>query len=161
MVTFLRLAACLILAHLPQIASLRQMVHDGQFQPDYILRVTHQVASIACRTRLSALANGRSSFSRNKISLNHKSLLSFVFTFCLLEQEHHQDRRSIYGRTKPHGWGYTMIWTQRILRWYRESFSQWVQKVISLTNFSKALAWSKPICCSLLRWDTTGKSMAD
>ena len=59
MFAFLGFIACLILTSLPQIAALRQIIHDEGFQPDYVLRVTQQEVSIACRTKFTALINGR------------------------------------------------------------------------------------------------------
>lgn len=37
---------------------LRQVRHNVNFQPDYVLRVTEQTIAAACRTRLSAVVNG-------------------------------------------------------------------------------------------------------
>lgn len=59
MVMALYFVACLTLTALPQIMALRQSVHDKLFQPDYVLRITQQEALLACRTRLSALINGK------------------------------------------------------------------------------------------------------
>ncbi|KAJ9257400.1 hypothetical protein DTO207G8_2154 [Paecilomyces variotii] len=47
-----------ILATLSGVHSLRQVVHDESFQPDFILRVSSKEAPIACRTRLTAVVNG-------------------------------------------------------------------------------------------------------
>lgn len=55
---FLGLVAYLTLIPFPGATALRQIVHDENFQPNYILRVTHKEVSIACRSRLTALVNG-------------------------------------------------------------------------------------------------------
>ncbi|KAL2834368.1 L-ascorbate oxidase [Aspergillus cavernicola] len=36
----------------------RQMVHDSRFQPHYILRITQETVSVACKERPSVLVNG-------------------------------------------------------------------------------------------------------
>jgi hypothetical protein len=51
-------ALCYILSALPSATGLRQVRHDVNFQPDYVLRVTQQTIAVACRTRLSAVVNG-------------------------------------------------------------------------------------------------------
>ncbi|OKL61583.1 hypothetical protein UA08_03264 [Talaromyces atroroseus] len=46
-----------LLASLPLATALRQVMHDSSFQPDYVLRITGETISVACRTRASAVVN--------------------------------------------------------------------------------------------------------
>ncbi|EEA25167.1 hypothetical protein TMatcc_006611 [Talaromyces marneffei ATCC 18224] len=46
-----------LLAMLPLIMALRQVRHDSNFKPDYVLRITAENITTACRTRLSAVVN--------------------------------------------------------------------------------------------------------
>jgi hypothetical protein len=51
----------ILLAMLPLGMALQQVRHDSNFKPEYILRITAENITVACRTRLSAVVNGMSS----------------------------------------------------------------------------------------------------
>lgn len=40
-------------------AAIQQVRHDASFQPDHILRVGEEVKAVACRSKLTAVVNGK------------------------------------------------------------------------------------------------------
>jgi hypothetical protein len=62
MIFFLSSLAYLVLVTLPGVIGLHQIVHDTEFQPNYVLRVTQKEVSTACRARFTTLVNGSTIF---------------------------------------------------------------------------------------------------
>ena len=64
----------LLLAALPFGLAVIQVRHDDSFQPDYILRISSDNMTLACRTRPSTVVNG-TSWTGFAILYNHETLM--------------------------------------------------------------------------------------
>jgi hypothetical protein len=67
-----------LLASVPLASALRQVTHDSSFHPDYILRITGEIISVACRTRTSAVVNGEFFPSDTNIGPFHDLVLTLL-----------------------------------------------------------------------------------
>lgn len=52
------LVTLILLACSTCVSGLVQVVHDRSFQPDYVLRVTSESVSVACRKKDTLIVNG-------------------------------------------------------------------------------------------------------
>ena len=104
-----------ILATLSGVQSLRQVIHDESFQPDFILRVSSKEAPIACRTRLTAVVNGTLRFSSSLCDIGDAK---YWWALIGAEKVQRQGRRYTCKRIAQHGSECIMILNHQIWRWY-------------------------------------------